>query len=124
MPRKKATEANPTQRKRKTPTARSQFATKRAETPQAFPIVGLGASAGGLEALRVFFAAVPANSGMAYVVVVHMTPKQPSMMPALLQKVSTIPVSAAQDGQTIAPDHVYVIPPDKDICHFENTHRT
>lgn len=56
---------------------------------------------------------------MAYVVVVHMTPDQPSMMPDLLQKVSSIPVSAAIDGQTIIPDQVYVIPPNKDISIFK-----
>ena len=55
---------------------------------------------------------------MAYVVVVHMTPNQPSIMPELLQKVAKIPVSAAGDGQQFESDHVYVIPPDKDISIY------
>jgi len=56
---------------------------------------------------------------MAYVVVVHMTPKQPSMMPALLQKATRIPVTAARDGQSIKPDHAYVIPPDKELSVYK-----
>ena len=84
-----------------------------------FPVVGLGASAGGLEALRSFFSEVAVNSGMAFIVVVHMAPKQPSLMPELLQKVTPVPVSAAQDGQDIEPGHIYVIPPDKEISVFK-----
>ena len=87
--------------------------------PKRFPVVGLGASAGGLEALRSFFNAVAVNSGMAFIVVVHMAPKQPSLMPELLQKVTPLPVSVAKDGQTLAPDHVYVSPPDKEISVYK-----
>ena len=83
-----------------------------------FRIVGLGASAGGLEALKIFFSNTSPDSGMAYIVVVHMTPSQPSMMPDLLQKVAPIPVSEAKDGRTIEPDHVYVVPPDKEISVY------
>ena len=85
---------------------------------KSFPVVGLGASAGGLEALRSFFEKVTVDSGMAFIVVVHMAPKQPSLMPELLQKVTPVPVAAVQDGQTIAPDHIYVIAPDKEISVF------
>ncbi|WP_155323428.1 chemotaxis protein CheB [Desulfosarcina ovata] len=84
-----------------------------------FPVVGLGASAGGLEALRSFFKAVAADSGMAFVVAVHMAPKQPSLMPELLQKVTPLPVLVAIDGLTIEPDHIYVIAPDKEIRVFK-----
>ena len=87
--------------------------------PKRFPVVGLGASAGGLEALRSFFNAVAVNSGMAFIVVVHMAPKQPSLMPELLQKVTPLPVSVAKDGQTLEPDHVYVSPPDKEISVYK-----
>jgi len=84
-----------------------------------FPIIGIGASAGGLEALKSFFSKVPKNSGMAYIVVVHLSPKQPSMMPELLQKVSSIPVIIAKDGKTVESNNVYVIPPDKEINIFK-----
>ena len=85
-----------------------------------FPIVGLGASAGGLEALKAFFSEVPEESGIAYIVVVHLTKKHPSMLPELLQNTARIPVSAAQDNETVQPDHVYVIPPDKEITVFKD----
>ncbi len=78
-----------------------------------FPVVGIGASAGGLEALKAFFGAVPEKSGMAYIVNVHMTPKQPTMMPDLLQRVTPVPVTAARDKERLQPDHVYVVPSDR-----------
>lgn len=83
-----------------------------------FPFVGLGASAGGLEALKAFFAEVPENSGMAYFVVVHRSPDQPSMLPDLLQKVSFIPVTTAEDDRPVQSNHAYVVPSNKDIAVF------
>ena len=83
-----------------------------------FPIIGLGASAGGLEALKTFFSHVSREARMAYVVVVHMTPDQPSMMAELLQHVAPIPITPAKDGEPVLPGHAYVIPPDKDISIF------
>ena len=87
------------------------------EAPQghAFPIVGLGASAGGLDALKAFFSKIPDDSGMAYIVVSHMKPDQPSMLPELLQKTTQAPVATARDDCKIMPGHVYVIPPSKYI---------
>jgi len=80
-----------------------------------FPVVGLGASAGGLQALKSFFGAVPDDSGIAYIVVIHLASDKPSMMPELLQKVSSIPVTTAEDGKRIEPNHVYVVPPGHEI---------
>lgn len=85
---------------------------------KAFPVVGLGASAGGLEALKAFFTKVPATSGMSFIVLVHMTPNQPSLMPALLQNVASIPVSGAEDGELLKPNRAYVIPPNKDVSVY------
>ena len=123
MPKKTSTTKNPpTKAKPGTFTDGSGNGTVK-ESPDAttrkLPIVGLGASAGGLEALKSFFAEVSENSSMAYIVVVHMNPKQPSILPDLLQKVSRIPVSIAKDGQPIEPDHVYVVPPDQEITLFK-----
>lgn len=81
----------------------------------AFPVVGLGASAGGLEALKSFVSKIPENSGMAYVILVHMSPNQPSLMPELLQRMTSVPVKAARDGEPLLPDHVYIVPPNSDI---------
>ena len=119
MPSKKKTPSKATQPKPTAAVAKTKKQEYQARSTKGFPIVGLGASAGGLDALKTFFAQVPAKSGMAYVVVVHMTPKQPSMMPSLLQTVTPIPVAHAKDGETIEPDRVYVILPDKDISIFK-----
>jgi two-component system CheB/CheR fusion protein len=83
-----------------------------------FYVVGLGASAGGLEALRGFFAAVPAESGAAFVVIQHLAPDHRSQMVELLATHTTVPVSQIEDGVMIQPDHVYVIPPGKYVKIF------
>lgn len=76
-----------------------------------FPIVGIGASAGGLEALQTFFSRVPADTGIAFVVITHMHREHTSMLPELLDRVAEIPVVEAADGRKVEPDHVYVAPP-------------
>src|SRR5438552_4144516 len=90
-----------------------------ADAPRAearvFPIVGIGASAGGLEALEAFLKHVPRATGMAFVVVQHLDPKHKGMLPELLQRATSMPVAQAQDGIEVEPDHVYVIPPDRDM---------
>lgn len=75
-------------------------------------VVGIGASAGGVEALTDFFAHVPLNSGMAYLVVLHLLPGHVSRLPEIISRVTRMPVVQATDGSPIEPDHVYVIPPD------------
>ncbi len=78
-----------------------------------FPIVGLGASAGGLEAFSAFFSALPPNTGMAYVLVQHLDPTHTSSMVDLLKRYTRMPVVEATDTVEIEPDHVYMIPPNK-----------
>jgi two-component system CheB/CheR fusion protein len=75
-------------------------------------IVGIGASAGGLEAVAELLGALPATTGLAYIVVQHLDPKHESLLPEILAKKTAMPVSAARSGQIVQPDHVYVIPPD------------
>jgi len=89
-----------------------------AEAPvlRTVPIIALGASAGGLEAITEFLGGVPANSGMAYVVVQHMDPQRKGMLPELLQRVTAMPVREIADGVEAEADHVYVIPPNKDLA--------
>jgi len=79
------------------------------------PIVAVGASAGGLEALEQFFAEVPAACGVAFVVVQHLDPHHQGMLPALLQRASQLTVIQAGDHMPVKPDWVYVIPPNKDL---------
>src|SRR6266850_5480707 len=83
-----------------------------------FYVVGLGASAGGLEALRDFFAAVPAESGAGFVVIQHLAPAHRSQMVELLATHTTVPISQIEDGVMIQPDHIYVIPPGKWVKIF------
>jgi two-component system, chemotaxis family, CheB/CheR fusion protein len=83
-----------------------------------FFVAGLGASAGGLEALGSFFEAMPADSGMAFVVIQHLSPTHKSMMTELLSRHTSMPVRQAEDGATVAPNHVYLIPPKKCLTIF------
>jgi two-component system CheB/CheR fusion protein len=75
------------------------------------PIVGIGASAGGIDALQKFFPAVPSDSGLAFVVVLHLDPEHKSTLADLLSRSSRLPVAPAREGMTVEPDHVYVIAP-------------
>ena len=84
-----------------------------------FPIVGIGASAGGLEAFEQFLGNVPDNSGMAYVVVQHLDPTQKGMLPELLQRISKNQVFQVKDRMKVKPDCVYVIPPNKSMSVFK-----
>lgn len=81
-----------------------------------FPVVGIGASAGGLEAFERFFSALPTDSGMAFVVVQHLDPTHKGILPELLQRATLMPVKQAQDRMKILPNRVYVIPPNKELA--------
>lgn len=74
-------------------------------------VAGIGASAGGLDALTCFLNGIRSGSGVAYVVIQHMSPNQPSQLPELLKRACVLPVHAAQDGLAVEPDQVYVIQP-------------
>ena len=76
-----------------------------------FPIVGIGASAGGLEAISELLAALPSQNGMAFVIVQHLGPDHESLLTELLGKRTPMPVAQAEEGIVIEPEHVYVIPP-------------
>ncbi len=80
-----------------------------------FPIVAIGASAGGLEALERFLCHVPTNSGMAFVVIQHLDPDHKGMMPELLQRATAMPVAQARNRMKVKPGCVYVIPPNRDL---------
>jgi two-component system CheB/CheR fusion protein len=80
-----------------------------------FPIVGIGASAGGLEALELFLRKVPENSGMAFVIVQHLDPTHTGMLTELLQRVTKMKVFQVKDRMRVKQNCVYVIPPNKDM---------
>src|SRR5215469_8474887 len=75
------------------------------------PIVGIGASAGGVEALEQFFKSLPAGNGLAFVVVTHLPPDRESMLSEILGRVTRMPVVEARDGDKVEAEHVYVLPP-------------
>ena len=78
-------------------------------------VVGMGASAGGLEALQKFFTHMPPDSGLAFVVVQHLDPRHATMMPELLGKVTRMPVEQVKDETPVEPNNVYVIPPNASL---------
>lgn len=80
-----------------------------------FHIVGMGASAGGLDALKKFFTNMPSDSGMGFVLVQHLDPKHKSSMVELLSKYTTMEVVQVKDGMRVKPNHVYIIPPNNDM---------
>ena len=79
------------------------------------PIVGIGASAGGLEALDQFLKHVPKGSGVAFVVIQHLDPTHKGILVELLQRATSMPVAQAKDRIKVEPDSVYVIPPNRDM---------
>src|SRR4051812_9396489 len=79
-------------------------------------VVGIGASAGGLEALQVFLEAMPADTGLAFVHVQHLDPQHKSLMVDLLRRSTRMNVCEAQDGAVIEPNCVYINPPDRDVA--------
>lgn len=81
-----------------------------------FPVVGIGASAGGLSALLRLFENMPAASGMAFVVILHLSPKHESNADSILQRVTRMPVLQVVDRVKIEPDHVYVIAPSMQLA--------
>lgn len=83
------------------------------ESKPGFAVVGIGASAGGLDAFKRFFSAMPAKSGMAFVLIQHLDPTHQSLTGELLARHTEMPVVEATDEQQIEPDHVYVIPPNR-----------
>lgn len=87
--------------------------TKHTPSENLFPVVGVGASAGGLEAFKELIKAIPANSGMAYIFIQHLAPQYESLLTEILQKFTRIPVVEISDNLKVLPNHVYIIPANK-----------
>ncbi|MDO8311107.1 MAG: chemotaxis protein CheB, partial [Sideroxyarcus sp.] len=83
-----------------------------------FNIVGIGASAGGLEAFEQFFRNMPADCGIAFVLVSHLDPDHASLLTEILQRSTSMPVVEAQDNMRVQPNCVYAIPPNHDLAIF------
>src|SRR5215831_3487069 len=92
-----------------------------ASTPseKEFLVVGLGASAGGIQAIQQFFHTLPAKSGMAYVVILHLAPDHDSRLAQVLQTTTKMPVAQVNEKVRIEPDHVYVVPPNQHLTMLD-----
>jgi len=90
---------------------------------KSFPIVGIGASAGGLEACTKLLESLPPDTGMAFVLVQHLAPTKDSILAELLSKATSMPVREVQDGMKVEPNHVYVIPPNTLMAVFHGALR-
>ena len=85
----------------------------RAESRPGPPVAGIGASAGGLEAFKKFFTAMPPDSGIAFVLIPHLDPTHESLMVELLARHTPMPVVEVREGMPVEANHVYIIPPNK-----------
>src|SRR5438874_1013349 len=88
-----------------------------------FGVVGIGASAGGIDAFRSLLGALPADTGMAYVVVQHLSPDHPSFLAQTLARFTSMPVLEIQDGTRLVPGHVYVLPSNAEVLLSRGTLR-
>lgn len=88
-----------------------------------FPVVGVGASAGGLEAFSQLLKALPPEPGLAFVLIPHLDPKHESSMSELLSRTTEMPVLQVHDGVRLKNNHVYIIPPDRDMTIGDGTLR-
>ena len=119
MPAKKkqvlAASKSCSERQRKGRTLQSEQSAERTTSPLTFPVVGIGASAGGLEAFKRFFCAMPPDSGMAFVLIPHLDPTHRSLMVELLSRQTAMKVSEVEEGTLVQPNCVYIIPPNRDL---------
>jgi hypothetical protein len=92
---------------------------------RAFPVVGIGASAGGVAAFEAFFSGMPADSdtGMAFVLVQHLSPDHKSLLRDLVKRYTRMQVYEVEDGMRVEPDSAYIIPPNRDMAFVDGTRR-
>lgn len=118
MPPKKTNSAEVKVKKKAKPKSIKQTTNP---TPNSFPIVGIGASAGGLEAFKGFFENLSANTNVAIVIIQHLAPKYKSIMGSLLKKYTTMKIFEAKDNMKVTPNCVYLNPPDRDVAIINGT---
>jgi len=101
--------------------SKSKSKSIRRSNNNAFPIVGIGASAGGLEALEGFFSSMPPESNIAIVVIQHLAPRYKSIMGSLLKKYTKMKIFEINDGMKVEPNSIYLNPPDNDVAIMNRT---
>ena len=92
-------------------TAKEEIVEEQKTNKELFPIVGIGASAGGLAAFTELLRHLPTDTGMGFVLIQHLNPEYKSLLSEILAKATQMPVIEVQDGISVEPNHVYVIPP-------------
>ena len=100
--------------------AKKSKTNKKSDKDVKIPIVGIGASAGGLETLNAFFSVMPSDSNMAFVIIQHLSPKHKSIMASLMDKHTRMTVREIEDSTKLEPNHVYLNPPGKNVSIFNN----
>lgn len=106
---------------KRSPLRKNKITSEVSSANNSFYVVGIGASAGGLDALERFFGNMTESSGMAFIVVTHLDPTHVSIMPELIQKSTKMKLSQAEDGMVVEPNHVYVAPANRDIAILHGT---
>jgi two-component system, chemotaxis family, CheB/CheR fusion protein len=117
----KAAAKRETAKKKTPPKPRGDKTPISPHTSQTSYVVGIGASAGGLEAFDAFFRNMPENPGMAFVLVPHLDPTHASILPQLVQKCTHMKVLQVEDGFKVLPNTVYIVPPNKDLAMLHGT---
>jgi chemotaxis response regulator CheB len=120
MPPKKTTDTLPSHR-RKSSTFTKRIAAKTPGKARLPYIVGMGGSAGSLEAFGQFFAHMPSDSGLAFVLIPHLDPSHKGIMPELIQRSTKMTVRQAEDGLKVRANSIYIIPPNKDMSLLHST---
>ena len=113
----------PSTKKDDSPTTTSPITSRDSVSTKHFPIVGIGASAGGLAAFEAFFSGMPAftDSGMAFVLVQHLAPDHKSILTGLIQRYTRMLVSEVEDGMEVQPNCAYIIPPGRDMAFLNGS---
>lgn len=106
------------------PPAQASVEQDKAPLATPFRVVAIGASAGGLEALSELFAALPSDTGLAYILVLHQSTQGPHLLPQILGRCTHMPVAEAVDGMRIEPSHLYINPPDSGLILEGDTLKT
>jgi two-component system CheB/CheR fusion protein len=114
---------NKTQGRSKSKSPADKYIAEGKKPVSRFPIVGIGASAGGLEAFEQFFTHMPPDSGIAFVLVPHLDPAYKGIMPELIKRYTKMKVFQVEDGMKVQPDCVYIIPPNRDLAILHGTLR-
>ncbi len=105
----------PSRKSQSTPSTASTPNKEQQDNSNLFPIVGIGASAGGLEAFTQLLKHLPSNTGMGFVLVQHLAPNHKSLLKEILSRATQMPVDEVVNGTSVEPNHVYVIPPNKQM---------